>query len=388
MLVNIRQWRLCTRVSVRMATFPVVNNVDPVQAQQAAELMSRLPEKITSRLKSLTGDIVQILLSPEHNSSNQIQGMSTMLRFPKNLQDITRYYFRQSGKLLRPTVTLLMSDVCNGNVQKSDNEHDTQLLDLNQYRIAMITEMIHTASLVHDDVIDEADTRRGKPTVNARWGNRQAVLTGDYILARATNILSTIGHPKVISTMASIVEDLVRGELMQLTAPAEDDLNARFQDYMTKTFYKTASLFANSCKSVAMLSTNSLEIQEKAFEFGRHLGLAFQLTDDVLDFVSTSSELGKPAIADLNHGLATGPVLFAAQEFSELNSLIARRFDQPGDVDRAYECVQNSSALEKTRNLIKEHCQAAASLARALHTVGPAADVLEELALTQIDRQR
>ncbi|KAI6241296.1 Thioredoxin [Aphelenchoides fujianensis] len=388
MLVNLRPWRLGGRVPVRMASFPVAT--PEVDQQQTAELMARLPEKITRRLKSLTSDIVRILLSPEHNSSTQSSALTAaaVLRLPKNLQDITHYYFQKSGKLLRPTVTLLMSDVCNGNALKAGHEGDAELLDLNQYRIAMITEMIHTASLVHDDVIDEADTRRGKPTVNARWGNRQAVLTGDYILARATNILSTIGHPKVISTMASIVEDLVRGELMQLVAPKEDDPNARFQDYMTKTFYKTASLFANSCKSVAMLSTKSTDIQEKAFQFGRDLGLAFQLTDDVLDYVSTSSELGKPAYSDLRHGLATAPVLFAAQELPQLNALINRRFNQSGDVEEAYECVQRSSALEKTRDLIKKHCQSAASIAHELHTGSQAADVLEELALSQIDRQR
>lgn len=114
--------------------------------------------------------------------------------------------------------------------------------------------MIHTASLVHDDVIDKANLRRGQLTVNARWGNRQAVLAGDFILARATKLLCTIGDPEVISTMASIVEDLVKGELMQLSTPIDSDPNDRFQNYLLKSFYKTASLFANSCKSVAVLS--------------------------------------------------------------------------------------------------------------------------------------
>jgi decaprenyl-diphosphate synthase subunit 1 len=114
--------------------------------------------------------------------------------------------------------------------------------------------MIHTASLIHDDVIDKSEMRRGQPTVNARWSSRQAVLLSDFILARAIKLMCTIGNPEVISIMTSIVEDLVKGEFMQLSSPTESDSNEQFQNYMLKSFYKTASLFANSCKSVAMLS--------------------------------------------------------------------------------------------------------------------------------------
>jgi geranylgeranyl pyrophosphate synthase len=114
--------------------------------------------------------------------------------------------------------------------------------------------MIHTASLIHDDVIDKANMRRGQLTVNARSGNKRAVLAGDFIWARATKRLCEIENPGVISIMASIAEDLIKGEFMQLSAPTESDPNERFQNYMLKSFYKTASLFANGCKSVAMLS--------------------------------------------------------------------------------------------------------------------------------------
>ena len=280
---------------------------------------------------------------------------------------MAKYYFDQGGKLFRPTVSLLMSSACS-QITKPTCQED-ELINLNQYRIAMVAEMIHTASLVHDDVIDESDTRRGQPTVNARWGNRQAVLVGDFILARATKVLCSIGEPKVISTMAEIVEDLVQGELMQLTAPNDLDASQRFQHYMTKTFYKTGSLFANSCKSVAMIAKCKEEEERNAFEYGRHLGLAFQLVDDMLDYVASSAMLGKPSLNDLKQGLATCPVLFAAKEYPELNVLITRRFKNDGDVEKALNIVMNSNGLRQTKELAKEHSLAAAALVRLLKLI-------------------
>lgn len=140
------------------------------------------------------------------------------------MQVMAKYYFDQGGKLLRPTVSLLMSQACNQTRGDKQLNEEIDRIRANQYRIAMVSEMIHTASLVHDDIIDESDMRRGQPTVNARWGNRQAVLVGDYILARATRVLCEIGIPEVISVMAEVVEDLVQGELMQLTVPSKSFL--------------------------------------------------------------------------------------------------------------------------------------------------------------------
>uniref|UniRef100_A0A0K0DH78 Polyprenyl synthetase n=1 Tax=Angiostrongylus cantonensis TaxID=6313 RepID=A0A0K0DH78_ANGCA len=259
-------------------------------------------------------------------------------------------------------------------------------LSLNQYKIGMISEMIHTASLVHDDVIDGADTRRGNASVNAIWGNKMAVLVGDFILARATQILCSINRPNVISVMASIIEDLVMGEFMQMTAKTgatEDTM----EQYMEKTFKKTASLFANTCKSVALLAEGTADLQWRASEYGRHLGIAFQLVDDVLDFISSADIVGKPVSADLRLGLATGPVILAAQQYPELNTLMARKFAERGDVDRARNIVLNSDGITRTRKLAQQHSQDAARLAATLPNGEGAADVLVDFALSQIDRQ-
>lgn len=138
-----------------------------------------------------------------------------------------------------------------------------------------------------------------------------------------------------------VLLDLVQGEFMQMGS--KEDESERFSHYIHKSFKKTASLIAYTCKAVALLSGANQSYQEAAFQYGRNLGIAFQLVDDLLDFVSSQAELGKPAATDLKLGLATAPVLFACEKFPELNVMIMRRFSEPGDVERAYDFVMKVS---------------------------------------------
>ncbi|XP_071455924.1 all trans-polyprenyl-diphosphate synthase PDSS1 isoform X2 [Marmota flaviventris] len=220
------------------------------------------------------------------------------------LKEMSEYYFDGKGKAFRPIIVVLMARACNSHY---NNSRDMQA---SQRSVALIAEMIHTASLVHDDVIDDASSRRGKHTVNKIWGEKKAVLAGDLILSAASIALARIGNTTVISILTQVIEDLVRGEFLQLGS--KENENERFAHYLEKTFKKTASLIANSCKA---------------------------LIDDVLDFTSCSDQMGKPTSADLKLGLATGPVLFACQQFPEMNAMIMRRFSLPGDVDRARQYV-------------------------------------------------
>jgi geranylgeranyl pyrophosphate synthase len=128
---------------------------------------------------------------------------------------------------------------------------------------------------------------------------------------------------------------------------------------LRKNFYKTASLMANSCKSAALLGSYSRDLVLASYRYGKHVGMAFQLVDDSLDFEGTLSQLGKPSLADLKAGLATAPVLFAAQEFSELYPLMDRKFREEGDVERAVELVFASKGLERTKDLARAHAEAA-----------------------------
>lgn len=167
-----------------------------------------------------------------------------LLICPTELKEMSEYYFDGRGKAFRPVIVVLMARACNIH---HNNSRDVQA---SQRAIALIAEMIHTASLVHDDVIDDASSRRGKHTVNKIWGEKKAVLAGDFILSVASIALARIGNTTVISILTQVIEDLVRGEFLQLGS--KENENERFAHYLEKTFKKTASLIANSCKAVCL----------------------------------------------------------------------------------------------------------------------------------------
>ncbi|KAI3355410.1 hypothetical protein L3Q82_018251 [Scortum barcoo] len=269
----------------------------------------------------------------------------------KELKSLCDYYFDGKGKAIRPMIVVLMARALN-----IHSNRDGDLLP-GQRAIAMISEMIHTASLVHDDVIDGSDKRRGKKTINEVWGERKAILAGDFILSAASMALARIGNTTVVKVLSQVIEDLVRGEFMQLGS--KENENERFKHYLEKTFKKTASLIANSCKAVSILVNSDPEIHEIAYQYGKNVGIAFQLVDDVLDFTSGANQLGKPSAADLKLGLATGPVLFACQQFPELHAMIMRRFSSKGDVDQAWKYVLQSDGVQQTTYLAQRYCQEA-----------------------------
>jgi hexaprenyl-diphosphate synthase len=266
-----------------------------------------------------------------------------------------------------------------------------------QRRLAEISEMIHTASLFHDDVIDGSDTRRNLPTVHTVFGNKVAILAGDYLLARASICLARLRNTDVVETMSTIIEHLVRGEVMQLrgntshTHTPNDsqnpNKNERLMYYLRKNFYKTASLMANSCKSTALLGNYSSEYVQASYQYGKHIGMAFQLVDDVLDFEGTLLQMGKPALSDLKAGLATAPVLFAAELFPTLETFIQRKFEQEGDIDTTLQYVIQSNGIERTKSLARVHAEHAV---QALSVLQPSIyrDALIHLAYKVVSRTK
>jgi hexaprenyl-diphosphate synthase len=208
-----------------------------------------------------------------------------------------------------------------------------------QRRLAEITELIHTASLLHDDVIDHSMIRRSEPSANIMFGNKMAVLAGDFLLGRASVALARLRDPEVTELLATVIANLIEGEFMQLKNTALDEKEPRWSEenvsyYLQKTYLKSASLISKSCRAAALLAESAPEIVDAAYAYGRNLGLAFQLVDDMLDYTISGSELGKPAGADLELGLATAPLLFAWKERPELGRLIGRKFIEQGDVQK------------------------------------------------------
>jgi hexaprenyl-diphosphate synthase len=234
-----------------------------------------------------------------------------------------------------------------------------------QRRLAEITELIHTASLLHDDVIDNSVSRRSVSSANVAFGNKMAVLAGDFLLGRASVALARLRDAEVIELLATVIANLVEGEFMQLKNTALDEAQPTWNDdtlsyYLQKTYLKSASLISKSCRAAALLGQTSPEVVEAAYAYGRNLGLAFQLVDDMLDYTISAAELGKPAGADLELGLATAPLLFAWKDNQQLGVLVGRKFAADGDVQMARDLVARSNGLEQTQALAQEYADKAA----------------------------
>jgi len=257
-----------------------------------------------------------------------------------------------------------------------------------QAQLGQIVEMIHVASLIHDDVLDEADTRRGGETVHKLYSNKVAVLGGDYLLARASVLLARLENTAVVQIMATALESLVSGEIMQLRSPPESLLE--MSTYLKKSYYKTASLLCYACRSTALLGGHAYgsAVATACEEFGFHLGLAFQIQDDILDFTAAENVLGKPALADMDLGLSTAPILYASMEYKELRPMIMRRFKKRGDKQLALEYLYKSkTAMDKARNLSKFHAQRAVDALLRLPQ-SEARDALIRLTHTVITRKK
>lgn len=288
-----------------------------------------------------------------------------------SLDTVAKYYTQATGKRFRPLLVLLMSRATSRCPRTTPSRplsfeeinekmtHPDILLDTNpdqakdheqattdedphilpaQRRLAEITELIHTASLLHDDVIDGADTRRASPSANLAFGNKMSILAGDFMLGRASVALARLRNAEVIELLATVIANLVEGEVMQLKNSVMEEAHPTFSDdmlqyYLQKTYLKSASLISKSCRAATILGSCEPDVVDKAYAFGKNLGLCFQLVDDMLDYTVSAGELGKPAGADLHLGLATAPLLFAWKSDERLGELVGRRFSEPGDVD-------------------------------------------------------
>ncbi len=253
------------------------------------------------------------------------------------------YLFETSGKRVRPAIVLLVS-----RATMVDQE-----ITLRHRRLAEITEMIHTASLVHDDVVDESALRRNVPTVHSRFGNRVAVLAGDFLFAQSSWYLANLDNLEVVKLLSKVIMDMAEGEIQQSLSGFNTGIS--LEEYVQKSYYKTASLVANSAKAAGVLSGVSETTAQHLYEYGRNLGLAFQVVDDVFDFTSSAETLGKPAGADMAGGIVTAPVLFALEEKPYLEVLIDREFSEAGDLEEALALVKESDGIRRSQELAKKY---------------------------------
>nr|YP_009313519.1 Prenyl transferase [Galaxaura rugosa]SCW21773.1 Prenyl transferase [Galaxaura rugosa] len=294
----------------------------------------------------------------EKDLDNLNQNLKSMVgaRHPI-LNAASEHLFSAGGKRLRPAIVILIAKATlNSNIILSSHQ-----------RLAEITEIIHTASLVHDDVIDDCITRRGVNTVHNLFSTKIAVLAGDFLFAQSSWYLANLNNLKVVTTISKVITDFAEGEVRQ--GLIHFDLTISIDEYIEKSFYKTASLIAASCKGAAMLSKINSYQENECYLYGKHIGLAYQIIDDILDIISSSNYLGKPIGLDLKNGNLTAPVFFALTESNELKYIINSEFENESDIKQAIEIIKSSNGLKKAKDLAEEHIQTGINIIRSLRNI-------------------
>ncbi|CAM3443004.1 heptaprenyl diphosphate synthase component II [Cytobacillus oceanisediminis] len=261
------------------------------------------------------------------------------------LHQASLHLLQAGGKRIRPVFVLLAAKFGDYDINKIKN-------------VAVSLELIHMASLVHDDVIDDAELRRGKPTIKAKWDNKIAMYTGDYIFARALELITNVENPHAHKILSHTLVELCIGEIEQIKDKYNYDQNVR--TYFRRIKRKTAMLIAVSCQLGAIAANVEDEIHKKLFKFGYFVGMSYQIIDDVLDFVGTEKELGKPAGGDLHQGNITLPVLFAMEDRTIREEIIkVHEGTERSDIEEIIKLVKNSGAIEKSLHISDKYLQKA-----------------------------
>jgi len=241
---------------------------------------------------------------------------------------------KAGGKRLRPALVIL-----SGRLGSADRD--------SIFNIAMGIEFIHTATLVHDDLIDNSPTRRGIRTIHEALGPNPAIIIGDYYFAKGANLLSSIGSPAIDAAISHAVMTICMGELLQMTS--RNDYDQSLESYYRKIERKTATLVSTCCSSGAIVSGQPEESVQTLRRYGYNLGMAFQIVDDVLDYVASSDEMGKPVGADLRQGTVTLPLMLALQDPDAgpaLRRILAASELTDGDYDEVVGLVRESPAID------------------------------------------
>ena len=258
------------------------------------------------------------------------------------VENIGNYIVEGGGKRLRPVSVLL---VCKALEQDFPEA----------VKLATVIEFIHTATLLHDDVVDESDRRRGRDTANERWGNSPAVLVGDFLYSRAFQLMVQLGNPGIMSVLADTTNTIAEGEVQQLINAG--DPNTSEQNYLEVVRKKTAVLFAAATECAAILCDANDQQQRNLCNYGSHLGMAFQLQDDVLDYTGDSEALGKNIGDDLAEGKATMPLIYTITNgTSEQAELIRKAIENrdTSQIEQVVAAVQASGGLQYTREMAEQ----------------------------------
>jgi heptaprenyl diphosphate synthase len=296
-------------------------------------------------------------------------GLRSAVRSDDQVLDVSaRHLLDAGGKRFRPLVTILASHF--------GDPHPPEIVTA-----GVVVELTHLATLYHDDVMDEALVRRGATSANARWGNTVAILTGDFLFARASDLLADLG-PAAVRLQARTFERLVAGQIRETVGPGEAD---PIEHYLQVLADKTGSLIATSAQFGAEFAGVDRATVEVLRDLGEQIGVAFQLSDDILDITSESSESGKTPGTDLREGIPTLPVLYALRSTdptgARLRELVSGPLADDTDHAEALTRLRESTALAEARATLREYAEASRSMVARL-PARPARDALE--ALTEV----
>jgi len=250
------------------------------------------------------------------------------------LKQASMHTLQAGGKRIRPVFVLLAGKFGNYDIHVMKN-------------VAVALELIHMASLVHDDVIDDADLRRGQPTVKSKWDNKIAMYTGDFVFALAIELMTNIRNPIAHKILSNTIVEVSLGEIQQIKDKYRFNQNLR--DYLRRIKRKTALLIAVSCQLGAIAADVEESVHKKLYRFGYYVGMSYQIIDDILDFTSTEKELGKPAGGDLLQGNITAPALYAMEK-AEIRSEIEKVHESmsSSEIKKIITLIKNSDAIEKS----------------------------------------
>ena len=288
-----------------------------------------------------------ILKSTTKNELRKVQAaIKEELASEKIIQDIYEYIFNTEGKKTRALLSLLAS--------RSSKIKPSIRTDL-----ASIIELLHTATLVHDDVVDNSELRRGTKSVNQVWTNSYSVLIGDFIYSKAFILMVKIGIPSILDELAKATNDIARGEIIQLELYEKKEL-IKLDDLLKVSYLKTGRLFEASAKTGAMLAKKSKEEIKSFGLLGKALGTAFQIQDDILDYASLKLNTGKPALKDFKEGKITFPLYFALQnvDSKEKKFLLAKLGKQKitsKDQNKIYELIHNDKTQKQINALLDKY---------------------------------
>lgn len=263
------------------------------------------------------------------------------------VENIGHYIIDAGGKRLRPLLTLLAANAL-GSQDKS------------YINLAVIIEFIHTATLLHDDVVDVSELRRNRPTANANWGNAPSVLVGDFIYSRAFQMLVSLGNMRIMQLLSDTTNQVAEGEVLQLTKAG--DANTSIEEYLRVITDKTAILFAGALKGAAILNGESQTIEQALNDYGLALGIAFQIADDVLDYQGDAQTMGKNVGDDLSEGKPTLPLIYTLQqENSEHAELVRHAITEKSseNLSAIIEIVQKNGAIEYTQRYAQQYVEKA-----------------------------